>query len=86
MFWQFWQKKLNELSEVYGKNGKYSKTRIANCSKTLLQMFIAILAKIDSIGIACKNLVFESAKIARVTRNFVAPKRHPNNLSQEYQE
>ena len=49
-------------------------TRIANCSKTLLQMFVAILANIDLIEIACKNLVFESAKIAKVTRNFIAPK------------
>ena len=49
-------------------------TRLANCSKTLLQMFVAILAKIDLIEIACKNLVSESAKIAKVTRNFITPK------------
>ena len=46
-------------------------------------MFIAILAKIDLIEIAGKNLVFKSAKIAKVTRNFIAPKKHPDNLSQE---
>ena len=49
-------------------------TRLANCGKTLLQMFVAILAKIDLIEIACKNLVFESAKIAKVTRNFITTK------------
>ena len=49
-------------------------TRIANCSKTLLQIFVAILEKIGLIEIACRNLVFKSAKIAKVTRNFVAPK------------
>ena len=38
-------------------------------------MFVAILAKIDLIEIACrKNLVLESAKIAKVTRDFIAPK------------
>ena len=46
-------------------------------------MFVAILAKIDLIEIACKNLVFKSAKIAEVKRNFIAPKEHPDNLSQE---
>ena len=54
-------------------------TRIANCSKTLLQIFVAILAKISLIEIACRNLVFKSAKIAKVTRNFIAPKKHPDN-------
>ena len=49
-------------------------TRLANCSKALLQMFVAILAKIDLTEIACKNLVFESAKMAKVTRNFITPK------------
>ena len=49
-------------------------TRIANCSKTLLQIFVAILEKIGLIEIACRNLVFKSAKIAKVTRNFIAPK------------
>ena len=49
-------------------------------------MFVAILAKIDLIEIACKNLVFKSAKIAKVKRNFIAPKEHPDNLSQEQQE
>ena len=56
-------------------------TRIANCRKTLLQMFVAILAKIDLIEIACKNLVFESAKIAKVTRNFITPKNTQNTNS-----
>ena len=78
LFWQFWQKK------KYRKNRKYSKkitnsTRIANFSKTLLQIFVAILAKICLIEIACRNLVFKSAKIAKVTRNFIAPKKHPDN-------
>ena len=70
-FGKFGKKKkkgLNELSEMYRKNRKYSKitnsTRIANCSKTLLQIFVAILAKICLIEIACRNLVFKSAKIA----------------------
>ena len=54
-------------------------TRIANCSKTFLQIFVAILAKICLIEIACRNLVFKSAKIAKVTRNFIAPKKHPDN-------
>ena len=80
-------KKLNELSETYRKIANIAKitnsTRTANCSKTLLQMFVAILAKIDLIEIACKNLVFKSAKIAKVKRNFIAPKEHPDNLSQE---
>ena len=58
-------------------------TRIANCSKTLLLMFVAILAKIHLIEIAGKNLVFKSAKIAKVTRTLIAPKKHPDNLSQE---
>ena len=49
-------------------------TRIANCSKTLLQILVAILEKIGLIEIACRNLVFKSAKIAKVTRNFIAPK------------
>ena len=49
-------------------------TRIANCSKTLLQIFVAILEKIGLIEIACRNLVFKSSKIAKVTRNFIAPK------------
>ena len=49
-------------------------TRIANCSKTLLQIFVAILEKIGLIEIACRNLVFKSTKIAKVTRNFIAPK------------
>ena len=40
-------------------------TRTANCSKTLLLMFVAILAKIYLIGIAGKNLVFKRA----VSRN-----------------
>ena len=40
-------------------------TRIANCSKTLLLMFVAILAKIHLIEIAGKNLVFKRA----VSRN-----------------
>ena len=48
--------------------------RIANCSKTLVQIFVAILEKISLIEIACRNLVFKSAKIAKVTRNFIAPK------------
>ena len=80
-------KKFNELSETYRKIANIAKitnsTRTANCSKTLLQMFVAILAKIDLIEIACKNLVFKSAKIAKVKRNFIAPKEHPDNLSQE---
>ena len=42
-------------------------------------MFVAILAKIDLIEIACKNLVFKAAKIAKVKRNFIAPKEHPDN-------
>ena len=49
-------------------------TRIANCRKTLLQIFVAILEKIGLIEIACRNLVFKSSKIAKVTRNFIAPK------------
>ena len=49
-------------------------TRIANCRKTLLQIFVAILEKIGLIEIAWRNLVFESSKIAKVTRNFIAPK------------
>ena len=49
-------------------------TRIANCSKTLLQILVAILEKMGSIEIACRNLVFKSSKIAKVTRNFIAPK------------
>ena len=35
-------------------------TRIANCSKTLLRIFVAILEKIGSIEIACIKLVFKS--------------------------
>ena len=49
-------------------------TRIANCRKTFLQIFVAVLAKICLIEIACRNLVFKSAKIAKVKRNFIAPK------------
>ena len=49
-------------------------TRIPNCSKALLQILVTILEKIGLIEIACRNLVFKSAKIAKVTRNFVAPK------------
>ena len=49
-------------------------TRIANCSKTLHQIFVAILEKIGLIEIACRNLLFKSSKIAKVTRNFIAPK------------
>ena len=73
LFWQFWQKKkkkeLNELSEIYGKKiANITKitnsTTTANCSKTLLQIFVAILAEICLIEIACRNLVFKSAKIA----------------------
>ena len=45
-------------------------TRIENCSKTLVQIFVAILEKISLIEIACRNL----AKIAKVTRNCIAPK------------
>ena len=50
--------------------------KIVNIAKitTLLQIFVAILEKIGLIEIACRNLVFKSAKIAKVTRNFIAPK------------
>ena len=69
------KQKLNKLSEMYRNIAKITNlTRIANCSKTLLQIFVAILEKIGLIEIACRNLVFKSAKIAKVTRNFVAPK------------
>ena len=56
-------------------------TRIANCSKTLLQIFVAILGKICLIETACRNLrylsqLLKSAKIAKVTRNFIAPKKN----------
>ena len=78
------KKELNEPSEMYRKKitniAKITNsTRIANCSKTLLQILVAILAKICLIEIACRNLVFKSAKIAKVTRNFIAPKKHPDN-------
>ena len=78
-FWQFWQKKKsNELSEMYRYIANIAKitnsSRIANCSKTLLQIFVAILEKIGLIEIACRNLVFKSAKIAKVTVKFIAPK------------
>ena len=74
-FGNFGKQKLNELSEMYRNIAKITNlTRIANCSKTLLQIFVAILEKIGLIEIACRNLVFKSAKIAKVTRNFVAPK------------
>ena len=79
-FGNFGKKKLNELSEMYRKNSKYSKNNKfskdckLNCSKTLLQIFVAVLEKIGLIEIACRNLVCKSAKIAKVTRNFIAPK------------
>ena len=72
------KKKLNELSEMYRNIANMAKitnsSRIANCSKTLLQIFVPILEKIGLTEIACRNLVFKSSKIAKVTRNFIAPK------------
>ena len=53
-------------------------TRIAHCSKTLLQMFAAILANIDLIEIACKN--------RKSNKKFHCTKKHPDNLSQKQQE
>ena len=61
LFWQFWQKKNKTNCQKCIANS----TRTANCSKTLLLMFVAILAKIHLIGIAGKNLVFKRA----VSRN-----------------
>ena len=58
----------------YSKNNKFSKDCKLNCSKTLLQIFVALLEKIGLIEIACRNLVCKSAKIAKVTTNFIAPK------------
>ena len=67
----------NLVANCFGNFGKKKKnktncqkciansTRTANCSKTLLLMFVAILAKIYLIGIAGKNLVFKRA----VSRN-----------------
>ena len=50
-FGNFGKKRLKELSEMYRKIATIAKitnsTRIANCSKTLLPLFVAILAKID---------------------------------------
>ena len=68
---------------MYRKNSNYSKNnkfiRIANRSKFFSsQIFVAILAKIWLIEIACRNKK-KSAKIAKVTRNFIATKRHPDN-------
>ena len=60
------------------KNSKYSKNNRFNKDCKLQQnfarIFVAILEKIGSIEIACIKLVFKSAKIAKVTRNFIAPK------------
>ena len=63
-----WLEKIENIAKITNS------TRIANCSKTLLRIFVAILEKIGSIEIACIKLVFKSAKIAKVTRNFIAPK------------
>ena len=63
-----WIEKIANIAKITNS------TRIANCSKTLLQIFVAILEKIGLIEIACRNLVFKSSKIAKVTRNFIAPK------------
>ena len=69
-FRNFGKKKLNELSEMYRKIANIAKItnsiRVANCSKTLLQIFVTILEKIGLIEIACRNLVFKSSKIAKV--------------------
>ena len=69
------QKCIEKIANI----AKINSTKIANCSKTLLQIFVAILAKICLIEIACRNLVFKSAKIAKVTSNFIAPKTHADN-------
>ena len=63
---------------MYRKNSKYSKNNKFNkdCKLKLCYKFllVAILEKIGLIEIACRNLVFKSSKIAKVTRNFIAPK------------
>ena len=46
--------------------------------KLCSQIFVAILTKICLIEIACRNLK-KSAKIAKVTGNFIATKKHPDN-------
>ena len=45
-----------------------------NVAKLSYKFLSQFLEKIGLIEIACRNLVFKSAKIAKVTRNFIAPK------------
>ena len=76
---------------MYRKNSKYSKNNKFNKDCKLQQNFATNVCRTfsknkDLIEIACKNLVFKSTKIAKVTRNFIAPKKHPDNLSQDQQE
>ena len=65
---------------MYRKNSKYSKNNKFNKDCKLQQnfatMFVALLAKIDFIEIACKNLVFKSANIAKVKKKFHCTKKN----------
>ena len=57
-----------------------------NVEKLCSQIFVAILTKINCfIETPCRNLK-KSAKIAKVTGNFIATKKTPRKLSQELQE
>ena len=53
-------------------------TRIANCRKTLLTNFCRNFGK-NMFNRNCLRKSKNSAKIAKVTRNFIATKRHPEN-------
>ena len=71
------RQKCIEKNHKYSKNNKFNKD--SKLQQNFAKILVAILAKICLIEIACRNLVFKSAKIAKVTRNFIAPKKHPDN-------
>ena len=67
---------------MYGKNSKYSKNnkfnKVANCRKTLLTNFCRNFSK-NMFNRNWLRKSQNSAKIAKVTRNFIATKRYPEN-------
>ena len=61
-----------EKNSKYSKNNKFNKD--CKLQQNFATNFCRNLAKICLIEIACRNLVVKSAKFAKVTRNFIAPK------------
>ena len=73
------KKELKKLSEMCRKHRKHSKNNKFNKDCKLQQNFATNFCRNSSKNMFNRNCLQKSRKIAKVTRNFIAPKKHPDN-------